>query len=114
MLFHLPAAPQPANKENAPEAQPAAAFADKDFYNYLCKHVWTWQPKSKPRESIWFDPSGVASNDYWSASFYVTSARTLTIRRGKEKTLLTFSPDYSTFTGVNHDGSNHVSGYMLR
>ncbi len=105
---------RPANRESVPDAQPGTPFNDKDFYNYLCKHVWSWLPKGKCAESVWFDTSGRAANDYWNHLFYVTSNRTLTIRNGNVKTLFTFSQDYSTFTGANHDGSNHVSGYILR
>jgi hypothetical protein len=112
-------APQPsavavstAPKENTPQAQSAAAFTDKDFYYYICKHVWAWIPKGRKQESIWFDPSGTAANDNWNGYFDVTSLHSITISRGKIKANITFSPDYSSFTGVDFDGKSYVTGYI--
>ncbi len=108
--------PPPA--KGAAATPPATHFSEKDFHDYVCKYVWAWQPQgkgqAKVRQSTWFDPSGVVSSDNWSGSFYTTGLHSLTIQRGKLKTNLTFSDDYSTYKGSEEGGSNFVTGYILR
>ena len=115
-----------------PEAQPAATGAsltgnsavkssatgtNDDLRKAIVKKFYTWEAAGSDKKNIKFDANGTGLQSDFHFKWRIINPQGIEIVAedsiyGNAKAVLTFSPDYTSYTGRSFDGATPISGHL--
>lgn len=86
-----------------------AVAAEKSIGPLITSASWKWDHTTAKGRTMKFRPDGTCETTLWSGVWEATGKRDVTITQpGNLQTHITFSEDWSGFTGTHHDGGKIV------
>jgi hypothetical protein len=96
-------------KPAAPAASNVKTF--DDLRTLLCAQPWSWELVGGKRQTIIFAPNGNVTNNSWVSRYMIIDLHKVTIHNKNGKSArVTFSDDYSSFSGLDFNETTPVSG----
>ena len=99
-----------------PVKEPSKISTTADFRGLLLTNKWSWRNVSAgvPDRECVFMPDGSFRHPHFTARFTIKDIKTVELnRKGGEKAVMTFNPDYMSFDVLDFDKARRITGQRL-
>lgn len=99
-----------------PPKPPQKVSTMADFRQLLLTNKWSWRNVSAdiPDRECVFMPDGTFRHPNFTAKFTIKDIHVVDLnRKGGERAVMTFSPDYMTFEVLDFDQKRRITGQRL-
>ena len=99
-----------------PVKEPNKISTTADFRDLLLTNKWSWRNVSAgvPDRECVFMPDGTFRHPNFTAKFTIKDIKTVELnRKGGERAVMTFSPDYMNFDVLDFDKARRITGQRL-
>ncbi|QIF02995.1 hypothetical protein [Roseimicrobium sp. ORNL1] len=99
-----------------PPKAPQKVSTEADFRQLLLTNKWSWRNVSAgiPDRECVFMPDGTFRHPNFTAKFTIKDIHVVDLnRKGGERAVMTFSPDYMTFEVLDFDQKRRITGQRL-
>ena len=99
-----------------PTKEPTKISTTADFRDLLLMNKWSWRNVSAgiPGRECVFMPDGTFRHPNFTARFTIKDIKTVELnRKGGERAVMTFSPDYMSFDVLDFDKARRITGQRL-
>jgi hypothetical protein len=99
-----------------PTKQPKKISTTADFRDLLLSNKWSWRNVSAgvPDRECVFMPDGTFRHPNFTARFTIKDIKTVELnRKGGERAVMTFNPDYMSFDVLDFDKARRITGQRL-
>ncbi len=103
-------------KAELPIKEPTKISTTADFRDLLLTNKWSWRNLSAgvPDRECVFMPDGTFRHPNFTARFTIKDIKTVELnRKGGERAVMTFNPDYMGFEVLDFDKKRRITGQRM-